>query len=121
MRITLKDFKAHVGERELHKVGLHAIPRVHTITTKFYCDVLTQRSACSEQCAECILTLKKRLDTNHWEGSRPYALFTFTVKNTAAQMMEVRQSKPAPIVPPVLFKKDEEKDVLDTLLETLND
>lgn len=117
MRITLEDFKAHIGTSGLHNAGLHAIPCVHGIAAKYYCDTLTLRSACSGKCAECILTLKARLDTNNWEGSRPYALFTFTVKNTAAQMMEKAQEVKSAPAKPALFKADEEKDVLDLFME----
>ena len=119
MNISLDDFKAHIGESGLHKAGIHAIPRAHRIVTKFYCNNLTVRSACSENCALCVPALKARLDKTSWENSKPYALFTFTVKNTAAGVTEIHQdAKPAPSAP-ALFKAQEEKDVLDLFMEML--
>lgn len=120
MRISLQEFKTHIGVSGLHKAGLHAIPRVHGIVTKFYCDKLTVRSACSGKCAECILNLKARLDTTNWEGSKPYALFTYTVKDVSARVMDKTQEVKAAPAKPSLFKADEEKDVLDAILETLS-
>ena len=119
MNISLPDFKTHIGVSGLHDAGLHAIPRVHGIVTKFYCNKLTLRSACSEKCAECILHLKARLDTTNWEGSNPYALFTYTVKDVSARVMEKTQEAKAAPSMPALFKEAEEKDVLDSILETL--
>ena len=120
MNITLDDFKAHIGTSGLHKAGIHAIPRALGIVTKYYCDNLTLRSACSENCAQCILALKARLEKTTWEGSRPYALFTFTVKNTAAGAVEVKQEPNAAPKKPALFQAEEEKDALDLFMEMLN-
>jgi hypothetical protein len=119
MKISLEDFKTHIGVGGLHKAGLHAIPRVHGIVTKFYCDKLTLRSACSEKCAECILNLKARLDTTKWEGSKPYALFTYTVKDVSARMMEAKHEVKPAAPKKIVFKADEEEDVLDLFMETL--
>lgn len=119
MNISLDDFKAHIGVSGLYNAGIHAIPRAHGIVTKYYCENLTLRSACSKECARCILSLKARLDNTTWENSRPYALFTFTVKNTAAGMVETRQETRAAPSAPALFQAQEEKDALDLFLETL--
>jgi hypothetical protein len=119
MKISLDDFKTHIGVGGLHKAGLHAIPRVHGIVTKFYCDKLTVRSACSGKCAECILNLKTRLDTTTWEGSKPYALFTFTVKDVSAKVMDATHEVKAEPAKPAMFQAEEEKDVLDLFMETL--
>ena len=120
MKISLPDFKLHVGTSGLHKAGLHAITRVHGITTKFYCNKLTLRSACSENCAQCILQLKERLDRTDWATSKkPYALYTFVVKDVSGKVVETVcvDQKAAPSK--TIFNEQVETDVLDLFMETL--
>jgi hypothetical protein len=123
MKISLHDFKTHIGTTGLHKAGLHAISRAHAITTKFYCTKLTNRSACFENCAQCILALKTRFDQTQWEGcQRPYGLYTWIVKDVQGKVVEVvadQQKASSPVKPLVITVAQEEKDVLDMFMETL--
>jgi hypothetical protein len=120
MQITLKDFKTFVGEGGLHAAGLHAIERVHGITKKFYCDKLTVRSACSENCESCIFALKTRVRETKWDiVTNKYALFTWIVKDISAKAMEVtraeEKSKPAK----TLFGEPVEGEAFDLFMETI--
>lgn len=123
MKISLQDFKTQIGVGDLHKAGLHAVSRAHAITTKFYCTKLTNRSACSENCAQCILSIKTRFDQTKWEGcQRPYGLFTWIVKDVQGKVVEVvtaQQKAGTSTKPLALTVAEEEKDVLDIFMETL--
>jgi hypothetical protein len=121
MKISLQDFKTHIGTTGLHKAGLHAISRAHAITTKFYCNKLTLRSACAEDCARCILLLKDRFDKTTWEGcQRPYALYTWIVKDVSGKVVETAsaEQKAGVSQSSLLTVAEEERDVLDALMET---
>jgi hypothetical protein len=120
MRITYKDFLEYINAGGFHKVGLHAVPRAHMITTQYFCDKLTLRSACSGNCGPCIKALKDRLNTTTWDNANPYALFTHVVKSTYADVMEKQRVVEKPAQEKNFLGEAVEVDALDLLLETLS-
>lgn len=122
MQITYDDFKRIVGEAELHKAGVHAIGRAHVVTTRWYCDKLTVRSACTGKCGECALHIKKAVsDMGKIKPNNPYALYTWMMKNAQAKRVEdvanIQVSKPERNE----FGEQTERDPFDIFEETLND
>ena len=119
MQISYKDFIAIIKPSGFHKVGLHAIPALHRKTVQSYCDKLTVRSACSEECHSCLQHVKDRLNTADWTAAeRPWGLYTWIIKDVSAAVTEEmrRNEKATPIFHPL---DDQETDVLDTLMDTL--
>jgi hypothetical protein len=118
MQITLADFRKIIKPSGFHKAGLHAVPAVHTTTVRFYCDKLTARSACSEQCHSCLQHVRSRLNTADWAAAEnPWALYSWILKDASAAAVEDAQRKAkTPLKPNPL---DDDTDGLDMLMETL--
>lgn len=115
MQITYKQFISIIKPSGFIKVGL--VPgAAYKKVANYYCNALTNRSACSEQCATCLLDLKRRLNEAKWDDKQsPYALYTYFVKQSAATLIEQAHTKPAVTINPLT----EPVDALDMLLETL--
>ena len=120
MKITIDDFKKIVGEQALHKAGVHAIGRAHTVATRWYCDKLTLRSACTGKCNECALYLKTAVEAmGKKQANNPYALFTWMVKDAQAKRIEAKGHAQVTVPETNMFGEQTERDPFDIFEETL--
>ena len=121
MQITFEQFNKTIDVHLLHQAGLHAIPNAHKRTMKYYCDVLTLRSACTGKCGECALHVKTAVQrmTNP-KPNKPYGLFTWLMKDASAKRMEeVAASRTTKITVNVLGERRDD-DAFSLFEEALN-
>ena len=121
MRIQLKTFTDIVTTTALHKAGLHAVSRVHSIAAKFYCDKMTNRSLCPQDCGQCAAMLKQTVATiNPAEARNVYAVFTFRMKNEFARKTEADARSHKATTPTNFLGEPAEANGFDQLLEALS-
>jgi hypothetical protein len=121
MQITFEQFTKIVDVRLLHKAGLHAIPNAHKRTVKFYCDVLTIRSACTGDCSRCTLHVKNAVQRMaNPKPNKPYGLFTWLMKDASAKRMEEVAAARATKVEVNILGEQRDADAFDLFEEALD-
>lgn len=124
MNIDLDTFEQIVRRGACHAAKLHAFERVHKITVQQYCQKLTVRSACTQDCFACakqVLQAVGEVAISTDVRSR-YGLFTWKLKDALARRMDVALEQKAKTVQRAVgaFGETVEADGLDLILETLN-
>jgi hypothetical protein len=121
MQIKFEKFIQKVPPTTLHQIGVHAIPRAHKIVVQQYCNKLSVRSACSEDCDTCILKVKDVVDwinTLPDTPKEPYGLYTKMMKFAFGKQVEEMLKRPLVKLEVNALGERTERDPFDILMET---